>query len=463
MHPLLRRQLNRVFKGEPPSSPELRAFIEAVDAAYQGYDTDLQLLERAAALAARETEARYRALQEDIAQRQRAESAREGFFRTSPDMVAVVDQSFRFVERNDGWRRDLGYDNATLDRVSVMSLIHADDRDRVRAEAIRVQAGETSQAFEFRVKHASGAWRWLSVASCRGHDGCFYVVGRDVTEQRRMASELAQSHKLEAVGQLASGVAHEINTPVQYVGDNLDFAADGFKQVFTYLDAAHAVLAPEQRASLADLARTCELDYFRDELPSSLKAARDGVRRVAELVRALKEFAHPDAHEKSDADVNRILERTITLARGETKHVCAVTTSLEATQFVRAHEGSLSQVFLNLIVNAAHAVEEVTSREGRAAEHRISIVTRDEPGAVLVSISDTGCGIPDAIRDRIFEPFFTTKPMGKGTGQGLPLVRRVVTSHGGTLEVDSAPGRGTTFSIRLPCEARSPSGVRRAA
>ncbi len=289
----------------------------------------------------------------------------------------------------------------------------------------------------------------------------YVAIHRDVTHERATAREQAQAQKLAAVGQLASGMAHEINTPVQFIGDNVQFLADSFGDLRPYLEASralgeHGVPSAEELAALKALAAKADLPYLIEEVPRSLSEARDGVRRVAELVRALKEYAHPDAADMAPADINAALRRTLVLARSEIKDVASVETDLGTLPEITCHIGSLQQVFLNLLINAAHAIEE-KQRDLPASTARggIRVVTRAEHDQVVISIRDSGCGIPAEIRERIFEPFFTTKAVGKGTGQGLPLVRSVVDRHQGHLEIDSEVSVGTTFTLRLPTSLRA--------
>lgn len=452
MHSLLARQLRRFFRGDSPTDPRTLELLAAISDAYQAADDDRKLLERTLALASQETEERYRALQQDIAARQRAESERDAFFLASPDLLAIFDTNLHVLQANPSWARTLGLEPSELVGVSIEALVHPDDLTTVLNGAKSITEHGFARDVEFRLRHRDGSWRLVNTAgTIDPRRGLFFAIARDVTDQRQMARELAQAQKLEAVGQLASGVAHEINTPVQYVGDNVSFSNDGFQTLFTYLDKVHGLLTPEQQAQLEDAAEEADLDYLRAEIPPSLSEAKQGLHRVAELVRALKEFAHPDAGEKAPADLNRALERAMVLARGELKHVSRVETALGDLPLLSCHIGGLSQAFLNLLVNAAHAVEERSRVAGVSwKEHVIRATTRVEGGEAIIAISDTGCGIPDGIRERIFEPFFTTKPMGKGSGQGLPLVRNVVVAHGGRIEIESKVGEGTTFILRLP-------------
>lgn len=459
MHALVLRQAKRYFKTLSPEHPEVRALLQAVSDAYEAYDDDRVLLERTLAIASQETEERYQALQRDVAARQRAENERDAFFQASCDLLTIVDDRLHVAQANESWQRLLGYQPQAVKGTPFGQYVHPDDLQRLMEKA-GTDSGRITD-FEFRMRDLHGHWHLMSATvTVDRQRGLFFSVCRDITDQRALEREREQSQKLEAVGQLASGVAHEINTPVQYVGDCLSFVGEGCDALFGWLDQVDGALTPEQQAQLADARRTADLEYYREEMPSSLRDGRDGVRRVAELVRALKEFAHPDVPEKTPSDINKALERAVTLARGEIKHVSRVDFDLGELPPLSCHIGSLSQVFLNLLVNAAHAIEERTQKENVPFEqHRITVRTRLELDEVVVSIGDTGCGIPEAIRERIYEPFFTTKPMGKGSGQGLPLVRNVVHAHGGRIELDSAPGH-TTFTLRLPI---SKSAIARAA
>ncbi len=252
-----------------------------------------------------------------------------------------------------------------------------------------------------------------------------------------------QSQKLQAVGQLAAGVAHEINSPIQYIGDNVAF----LRQSFLDLKALLKLFAQLPREStLRQLAEKIELPWLLDEIPKAIEGTSEGIQRVAELVRALKDFAHPDSAEMTLIDLNHALRGTLIVAGNELKYVADVTTDFGAVPNLLCHGGSLNQVFLNLLVNAAHAV----SASNRERPGKIKVTSRAEADAVVVTISDNGVGIPEANRCRIFEPSFTTRPNGKGNSQGLALALAIVEKHGGTLTFDSTVAVGTTFFVRLP-------------
>lgn len=278
----------------------------------------------------------------------------------------------------------------------------------------------------------------------------------DLRDRKRLETELGHSRKLEAVGQLAAGVAHEINTPIQYVGDSIQFLKEAFE--------SFQQLLPLYRRDRSDevtrLEEELDVDWLLNEIPASFHRSLDGVERVARIVRAMKEFAHPDQREKARADLNHAIQSTLTIAHNEYKYVADIETNFGDIPEVLCHVSELNQVFLNLIVNAAHAIQ--SSLEGTGLRGAIGITTSRQGDQVRIDIEDTGGGIPEEIQQRIFDPFFTTKPVGKGTGQGLAIARSVVVDkHAGSLTFHSKFGLGTTFTVLLPIDGTSAENTRR--
>ncbi|MFT3698635.1 MAG: ATP-binding protein [Kofleriaceae bacterium] len=260
--------------------------------------------------------------------------------------------------------------------------------------------------------------------------------------ERRVAleKELLQSQKLESVGRLAAGIAHEINTPVQYVGDSLHFISDAVDELFDTTNRSQD-----------------DVDYLREEVPKALALAETGLERVVTIVRSMKVFAHPDESSKQATDLNRALASTLVLATNEYKYVADLVTEWADIPFVRCFASEINQVVLNMVVNSAHAIEEAFARTQQRGT--LFVGTRLAGDRVVITVRDTGSGIPVAIRDRIFDPFFTTKEVGKGTGQGLSIARQIVVDkHGGTVTFESEEGVGTTFFISLPIAGNDQSG-----
>ena len=274
------------------------------------------------------------------------------------------------------------------------------------------------------------------------------------SSRERIEAELRVAHRLEAVGQLAAGVAHEINTPIQYAGDSVRFLQTAFADVMPILEMIPALVASLRRAkdpsadALEGAWEAADGDFVVEQVPAALSRSIDGIERVAAIVGAMKAFAHPGGTEAAPADLNEALGATLAVARNEYKYVADVDTQFGALPLVMCRLAELNQVFLNLLVNAAHAVAEVFERTDERGHIQIS--TRVVGSFAVVRFTDTGAGIPQDVRERIFDPFFTTKPVGKGTGQGLGIALSIVSKHGGQLAFESEVGVGTTFEVKLP-------------
>jgi len=280
-------------------------------------------------------------------------------------------------------------------------------------------------------------------------------LAEEVARRDQVEGELRVSQRLEAVGHLAAGIVHEINNPLQYVGDHLEFVQDASAELLALVDRFEAWTAADDHAGPAAPCGKFAIDlpYIRTELPSALAAIRGGVQRIRAIVRAMKELSHPGTRDARTADINHAIQSALEIGASSYRGIADIEIDLAPLPKVPCFIAELGQVFLNLIVNAADAME----GHGRGKLVVRSAIDGDQ---VVISFADTGSGIPPEIQPRIFDPFFTTKDVGRGTGQGLAIARSIVDRHGGSLSFDSIAGRGTTFVIRLPIAG--PPGAARA-
>jgi two-component system, NtrC family, sensor kinase len=278
-----------------------------------------------------------------------------------------------------------------------------------------------------------------------------YKLAAEMRERQRVETELRLAQKLEAVGLLAAGIAHEINTPIQYIGDNLELLRGGVADLVQMaIDMRTAADVPDLGLvdKLREIAETADLSFLAGTMPSAIADIVEGIDRISKIVRAMKELAHPTPKIALPTDLNRALGNSLTVSASVYKYVADLETDLEPLPMVTCLGSELNQVFLNLIANAAHAIEDRHGERGK-----LTVRSRVDGADIVISIGDTGCGIPEAIRDRIFDVFFTTKELGRGTGQGLALSRSIVVDrHGGTLTFESQVGVGTTFHVRIPID-----------
>lgn len=466
MHPTLARQLKRLKLSvvEAPSASGWASFLDVLDKAYEAADEDRYLLERSTSLASVEMAVLHASLSHQHDRLAQVVHALD-------DGVIVYDDKSKVEHFNPEALRMMGINAESLAALGLRGLADLPGLDgRVRDALLQLTQYDTRRPEYQRINDiksvtADGSLLSLSMSFIPILDGeklqSAVVTIRDLTELKRFESELNQAQKLEAVGRLAAGIAHEINTPMQFVGDNLRFFQDAFASMKGVLDFADKLCEEidDERADdwavrayrQAKLAN--DVDFFRAEIDSALNQTLNGIDRVSTIVRAMKNFAHPGSDKLSPADLNTAIESVLIVARNEIKYVADVKTELTDLPLVPCLVGDINQVLLNLLVNAAHAIGE---RVADTAE-RGTIVVRTfvEGDLAVVQIADTGTGIPTDVADHIFDPFFTTKEIGKGTGQGLALARNVVTTrHGGSLTFETEPGIGTTFTIRLPLSVR---------
>src|SRR3984957_18662239 len=453
---LLKRQLKSSFGGDFAIPTEWKGFIAAVDSAYSDFDTDRELTERSTELSSQELlEANSDLVKSREMFRLMAESTR-----AVPFTLDLTRGCFPYIGAQG--IADSGVPEHEWKVPGALDvIIPRESNQELRRRFDECQSGH----FEFvsglcQRNDSRTEVRWTG--TCEFVAGAKYLRGLmlDVTEFRRLGSELAAAQKLESVGRLAAGVAHEINTPVQFVSDNVQFVrtsmTDFAAVIQAYRDLRHAVESSGDVASAAQLAseaeKAADLDFIMENAPPALDSSLEGLGRIATIVRSMKEFAHPDQAEKTSADLNQAIRSTLVVAHNEYKYIAEVDTDFGELPPVPCYLGEINQVVLNLLVNAAHAISDVVKDSG--AMGKLTVRTRLDANEVEIAIGDTGTGIPEAAREKVFDPFFTTKEVGKGTGQGLAIAHSVIVKkHGGTLRFETECGKGTTFFIRVPIDA----------
>jgi PAS domain S-box-containing protein len=376
-----------------------------------------------------------------------------------PDIVITCDKNYRIQSVNEAVTALIGYRREELLGECLTTIAPAfSKRPREFAEKsfvipeiniLKKDGGPVPAELRGRTTRMHGETLIVVII----HD----ISGRKAWERTKeeVYQRLNESRRLEAIGTLASGIAHELNTPIQFIGDNIKFIGDSLKQIHaSYLrydtlknECGRLGLLKEQVGGIDDFNREIKLEALIKEIFTAMRETADGIIQVRDIVLMVKEFAHPGGTAPEETDMNRIVESALALCRSRTRNVARIETDLMAdAPKLFCRRGPIQQVLVNLLVNAVEAIEESGAEGGL-----IRVASGFHDGAFRISISDNGPGIPDAIREKVFDPFFTTKQVGKGTGQGLALAKDVIVKqHGGRLFLEDAPGFATTFVIELP-------------
>ena len=440
------------------------------------------LLEKTVRERTADLESQTRILEAEIQERKFTEimisRAKKEWTRTvdaMPDLVALVDKNYRMVRVNKAMADVMGKHPADLVDMECSLCCsrggNSPPDNCPHAQLLEDGKPHTVEIFDERM---GGHYRVTVVPYYEDEErtriaGSVHIA-RNINSRKKaekesdtLQTQLLHAQKLESVGQLASGIAHEINTPTQYVGSNIQFLQEAFEDINGLVGKFKALLDAAKKENISsdlikeveELMEEVDWEYLAEEIPQTISQSQDGVNRVTSIVRAMKEFSHPGSKEKELVSLNRIIETTITVARNEWKYVSSVETDLDLDlPSVPLLTDEMGQVILNLLVNAAHAIGSKLGENPEGEKGVISIATSHDDGWAEVRITDSGTGIPQEARSRVFDPFYTTKKVGKGTGQGLAIAHDVVTQkHGGELTLETEMGTGTTFIIRLPLEA----------
>jgi PAS domain S-box-containing protein len=426
-------------------------------------------------------QARTQALEDELQERKRIEQlvirAKQEWERTMdamPDLIALLDINQQMIRVNKPMAAALGLTPAEAVGQKCYDCVHSTRCPTAQCPHLQMLTDGQPHTVEIYEERLGGTFEVIVVPRY-DFDNTTLIgsihIARDITarkeaekEQKKLQSQLLHAQKLESVGQLAAGIAHEINTPSQYVGTNIDFLDEAFHDVSRLVGHLQTLLTAEKNGNLSpqqfqdarqDL-DDADWEYLATELPKAIGQSREGLKRVTSIVRAMKEFSHPGSKDKVVANLNTIIQTTVTIATNEWRYVAEIKTDLDpALPSVSCLVDEMGQVVLNMLVNSAHAIGDKLGDNPEGQKGVITLVTRQDGDWVELRISDTGAGIPEDIRQRVFDPFFTTKPVGKGTGQGLAIAHDVVTGkHQGTIAIESEVGVGTTFIIRLPLNRR---------
>ncbi len=357
---------------------------------------------------------------------------------------------------------------------SFENRLHPEDHGRVMEALRRHMDDRHEYDIEYRLRHEKGHYVWMHTRgqAIWDEDDCpTRMAGSvdDITEKKKAEKDrvnielqLRHAQKLEAIGQLAAGIAHEINTPIQFVGDNTRFLQDAFIDIELLLKACLKLIEHTESGQdsqplvneIKEIIEDIDLNFLMDEVPNAAQQSLDGIERIGSIVKAMKEFSHPGSTNKQFVDLNKSIASTITVSRNEWKYVADLKTDFDPElKLVECLPGEINQVVLNMIVNAAHAIEE-KNKENNNERGFIRIGTENLGEYCQIVISDTGGGIPAEIHQKIFDPFFTTKNVGKGTGQGLAIAYSVIVDkHQGTIDIKSEKNIGTMFIIKIPIKS----------
>ncbi len=413
------------------------------------------------------------AIIQDISQRKESEKALRAseekaqlVIDTANDAFVSINSNGQIIEWNNkaeeifGWRRD-----EVLGKKISETIIPVSCREQHKAGLENFLETGKSKVLNTRVElnalHREGHEFPVEISiSPLPVDGSyqFNAFIQDITERKSIQTQLHHAQKMESIGHLAAGIAHEINTPMQFVGDNTMFLQNSFNQIFGTVKAHDRLLMECKKGTVSEKMvedveasiQDNDIEYLFEEIPLAIQQSLEGVERVSHIVKAMKEFSHPGSEDRIPTDINKAIETTLTVARNEWKYLAKVVTDFDPDlPLVPCFVNDFNQIILNTVVNAAHAIGEVVKNSGDLGT--ITLSTRKDGDWAEVRIQDSGTGIPEDIKAKIFDPFFTTKEVGKGTGQGLAIVHAIVVKkHQGAVSLETEQGKGTTFIFRLP-------------
>lgn len=412
----------------------------------------------------------------DITERKQAEHATQEsrhFLKKLVDSIPIPffykDRDGKYVLLNAAFGHFFNLRTEDLLGQSIYEIMPKADADVHHAKDLHLLDNPGIDVYEYQQTDVHGSLRDTIFHRNSIQDEAGRILGIvgaiiDITDQKQaerdrmeMQARVMQAGKLEAIGQLAAGIAHEINNPIQFIGDNSLFVHDSIRGILAALHSLSQFKhqegdSAERQREIERIIDELDVDFLSAELPQALSDTQEGVRRVAQIIAALREFSHPDGKAKTLTDLNFNIQNTVTITRSEWRSIAELHCELDPDlPRIQCHSGAINQVLTNLIINAAHSIREIHAQRPKGL---ITVRSTFDADTVQIHVEDNGNGIPVAIQKRIFDPFFTTKPIGQGTGQGLYLCHMIVVKdHGGTIRFETQEGCGTTFTVTLPREA----------
>ena len=447
-HPLVESNINKFIDTSSPSESTLEDFLSAISKAYFKLEEDQEILEHSLRLSLREL--------------QQINEQMEATLKAFPDVLLILGSDGTILDIKTGQTANNSFFSPTLIGRKFNDITIPELREKLVGGVNKVLETNTVVEVEYSLCMGSKTIHFEARFVCaQKNRSKIIVIIRDVSKQKLMQMKLLQAQKLEAIGSLAAGIAHEINTPIQYVGNNLIFLQSEMESVVKILEECQVFLSSmgeevdssKRAKNLEEKMGSIDLGFLIEEIPLAIRESIEGVNSVTKIVKSMKEFSHPGSEEKVQVDLNRSVESTINVAKNEWKYVAELHLVLDSSMgLVPCFPADLNQVILNLVINAAHALKEKQIKIGRRDQKGdIYVRTRKSTKAFFIEIEDNALGIPLEYHKRVFDPFFTTKEVGEGTGQGLALCRSIVDDkHGGNISFNSEEGVGTIFILELP-------------
>jgi PAS domain S-box-containing protein len=397
----------------------------------------------------------YISVSRDITRRKRAEEKlqlSDQILSRIENLVIVTDERSRVIFTGPSIMRMLGYSIDEVMGDGWFDLTWEDETEREREKTYIIAAIQGEVQFrtepnERQIYDKDGKPHWILWQDAKGPGDTLVGIGHDITEYKRLESQIIHSEKMRAVGELSAGVAHEINSPIQYITSNIQFLTNAIPKIIEAAKLSSSDSESNEKHSSEDI------KYFTEEIPQALEQSSEGLARISQIISALRTFSHPGDEAMSSVNINDAVEKTIAMTQNEWKYVAQMKTELDhKLPQIQGNAGNLHQTLLNIVINAIHALEDSGEQQSDPDKFgQITITTKRIADDILIEIADTGPGIPPDIQSRIFDPFFTTKEIGRGTGQGLSLAHAIIVEgHGGTISFETEEGKGTTFHITLP-------------